>query len=399
MRVHPLGKYLLLLAALGLFVVFSSCSDNPAKSSGPPFPEIDPTNTENQADYLMIAPEALIDGLPDLASHREDQGLSLAIVTLEQIADSFPEAHSVEEGIRSFIAYAYGNWQEPKPGFVLLVGDTDLIPTHFFESSLGAYGEEQVAIDDLYATVEGDDDELPDLALGRFPVSNLEELATAINKTLAFEQPGGGIYETDGLIVSDYLENDPLGLSFESMSDNFAAQFPGGATVQRLALRQDSPNFGTREDLFAALQTGLRILTYTGHGNVAAWSNSGFLTVTSLPELPTIGTPSFIVALTSSQNFHDFGEDTLIRELLLLKSGGSAASVAPSGVISLYAGFAFYSSFWEELWKSPDQTVGMALLAAKRKQGAGLDGDFQSQPSRYTLLGDPALRLGSLEAN
>jgi hypothetical protein len=384
MRVHPLRNCLLLLAVPGMIAVFAGCSDNPAQSTAFPLPAIDPLDTGNQADYLMITPESLIEGLPRLVAYRESQGHSVAVVTLERIADAFPDAPSTEEGIRTFIAYAHGNWQEPRVEYVLLVGGTDLIPTYFFESSLDAYGEGEVAIDDPYATLEGDDDAFPDLAMGRFPVSNLRELAVVSNKTMEFEQPDDGAYQADGLFVADYVLN--FGTTFERQADLLAGLFPKGTTIDRIDLREDSPNFGTKEELIEAL-------TYLGSANDTLWSENNLLTVTDVPGLPTEGNPSLVVTSTSNQKFQDFREETLIRDLLLLESGGSVASVAPSGLSRVYGGYAFLSSFWENLWNSPDATLGKAVLATKRTHEAGLDGDFQSLPSRFTLLGDPALRV------
>jgi hypothetical protein len=332
-------------------------------------------------------------------THREDQGLSVTVVTLEQIETAFPDAPSTEEDIRAFVAYAYHNWQEPKVEYLLLIGDTDLIPIYFFESSLsGRWGEVEVAIDDVYSTVEGDDDDYPDLALGRFPVSNLKELSAVIRKTLAYERTDPGVYQKDGLIVADFYDGSALPLFFETTAEEFATLVPEDLAVQRVDVRQDAPHYTNRSDFLSELQGGTRLLAFLGYGNQTIWSNSDFVTLEDLPAI-SMGPPSLVVAFTANQNFYDSGEDTLIRELLLLSSGGSVASVAPSGIICAASGYLFYLSFWTELWSSPDETLGKAVLATKRARQAGLNGDFQFPDSRHTLLGDPALRIRAPQAS
>ena len=86
------------------------------------------------------------------------------------------------------------------------------------------------------------------------------------------------------------------------------------------------------EDFVAAVRAGTRLLMYVGHGHEEVWSDSRFLTVEDVPTLPASGNPSLVVGLTSSQAFDDHGSETLVRELILLDSGGSVASVASSGV-------------------------------------------------------------------
>lgn len=393
MRTPLIGRYLPGLAVLA-FLALNSCSDTPTRSDLAPLPVVNLTNANNQADMLMIAPSGLVEGLKPLVAHRKAQGLSVAVLPLDTISDAFPESPSLGEAIRASIAYAHDNWQEPALEYVLLVGGTDIIPTFVFDSPNAAYGEDQVSIDDPYATLEGNDDDYPDLALGRFPVSTPRELTAVIDKTLAFERDTRDAYSKDMLLIADYKENDPLLLFFEQEADNFEAQFPTDMEVTRMDLRPDSPNYATRDDLFDTLHAGTRILTFLGYGNATQWSNSSLLTVADPPQFLSPGKPSLVVAHTAFQQFDDQSGETLIRSLLLLPDGGSVASVAPSGLNSAYVGSILLTSFWEALWSRPEETVGEALLAAKRANLAGADGHFERAPSQFTLLGDPALRLG-----
>lgn len=386
----PLGKTFAAIAVAATALFLANCSDSPTESGGNPFPQIDVTDTGNQADYVMIVPETLAPGLPALAAHREDQGLHVAVVTLEQIAAGFPDAPSVEEGIRVFISFAAQNWSEPHLQYVLLAGDTDLIPTFFFPSDLAPYGETEVAIDDPYSTILGDDDDYPDIALGRFPASNLKELRTMVQKTIDYERTGESLYQTTSLIVADFSQSG-LGLFFEGVAEEFAGSFPENAVLREIDIREDSPDYGTREDLFSEIAKGARVMAYFGRGGETLWSESRILTVDDVPDLPGNRAPSFVLCLTASQKFHDFGAKTLIRELILHESGGSVASLAPSGLTTTLGGSAFLETFWNGVMNLP---VGQAVLAAKRAHEAGKDGDFAGQPSRFTLLGDPALRLG-----
>lgn len=112
-----------------------------------------------------------------------------------------------------------------------------------------------------------------------------------------------------------------------------------------------------------------------------------------MPSLPTNGKPTVVITATAKQDFHEAGHGSIVEAMLLLKAGGAVATIAPSGLSTLAGGFDFLRRFEEELLGEPSPTLGKALLATKRTMLPGGGGGLDRQASRFTLLGDPAMRF------
>ena len=78
--------------------------------------------------------------------------------------------------IRQYIQDAYDTW-DPKPSYVLLVGDAEYVPTNYIYSA---------ASDLWYATVDGSD-YYPDLFIGRIPADTANEAEVIVQKILTYE--------------------------------------------------------------------------------------------------------------------------------------------------------------------------------------------------------------------
>ena len=77
----------------------------------------------NQADYLLVTHRDFLVAAQALASHRRSQGLTVAVVDIQDIYDEFGTGQLDPRAIRSFVDYAYHNWRSPAPAYVLLLGD------------------------------------------------------------------------------------------------------------------------------------------------------------------------------------------------------------------------------------------------------------------------------------
>jgi hypothetical protein len=86
--------------------------------------------------------------------------------------------------IRSYIQNAYNTW-DPRPSFVLLIGDAEFIPT-FYRTNHPYYGY-KIGTDMYYATVDGSD-WYPDLYMGRISVDSASQAGVVISKILQYER-------------------------------------------------------------------------------------------------------------------------------------------------------------------------------------------------------------------
>ncbi|MBI3724148.1 hypothetical protein HY251_09385, partial [bacterium] len=155
------------------------CSETDLKSGG------------TGADWIAIAPRSLAKGVEPLAAHRAKQGLKTKIVFLEDIEDAFNDGTFGPEAIRAFLAYAKKNWT-PAPRFVLLVGDAfrDARPDDgpWVPTSLVDTYDNGGSASDYDLTPAG-------VAIGRFPVRNVSELQSLVEKTIAYETAPEGEWQ------------------------------------------------------------------------------------------------------------------------------------------------------------------------------------------------------------
>ena len=142
-------------------------------------------------DYLVVTPKAFRSALEPLLRHREEQGLSVQVITLESLADkegSSPAAERIKAGVKQ--VYEKGG---KKLQYLLLVGDTGPggVPTFLKEHHRWQEGDpELMATDVPYGDMEGD--LLPEVAVGRLPVSHGPELTRVVGKILRFEAAFSG---------------------------------------------------------------------------------------------------------------------------------------------------------------------------------------------------------------
>ena len=228
---------------------------------------------DNTADYIAIVADVtgFEEALQPLIAHREGQGATTMVVSAQQVFDEFGFGRQTPQALRDFLAYAYGNWKLP-PRFALLVGDAtydvydfengqnaNLLPTFLVYTTFAG----RVASDTLFGIFEDDSLE-PQIAIGRFPAQNIEQLNTMVEKTIAYETsaPKSG---RDALLVSD---DEP---HFDLASNRLADAFDnGGYEVQKLYMTE---NEDIRDAIMGAINNGVGLINYIGHGSVRVWGD------------------------------------------------------------------------------------------------------------------------------
>src|SRR5574340_89902 len=128
--------------------------------------------------YLIIAPDEFQEALIPFIDLKTSQGFQTEMALLS-------ETGSTNTEIWNFIS----NYT-PQPNYVLLAGDTDLIPAGTIDTDPKKAACPVISheLTDLYYAVLGNTcDPKPDLILGRLPVQNTDQLTTLIDKYLAFD--------------------------------------------------------------------------------------------------------------------------------------------------------------------------------------------------------------------
>ncbi len=374
-----------------VFGLFSCSQSDPASVEDPPIINLNDPN--NRYDYIIVAPDAFAEELEVFAALKENAGLQTVIATLPQIYNQFPGDDRAAQ-IRDFISYALSNWQAPAPRYLLLAGDVARVPTFRLASRFAnapTVDEDSLSLDEPFSINQNEADQIPDIALGRWPAANIDELTTMMAKSLYFEtQATGNEYTNELLLLVDG------GDDWNEIFENYATELTGEVVqfnnLSRIDIRPESSFAGTQEDFLTAVENGAIFLHFVGLSSRTAWSRSDFFNRTDVNAFTRNQRYFIHTGQGSSYDFDDPGENSLIEEMLLLPGGGAVASVAPVGLVYAFEMFNFGDDFYTTLFEMPGATVGDIFLAAKidlLNRVNIADHTYR----RYSLLGDPALPI------
>jgi hypothetical protein len=307
------------------------------------------------------------------------------VADVEDVYDEFSYGQKTPQAIKDFLQFAMTSWQKA-PRFVLFVGDAsldpkdykgkgslDFVPTQLIDTAFM-----ETASDGWFADFEGEG--LPEIAIGRFPVSTREEADHVVRKILSFEKSSsrGG-----ALLVSD---SDDL-VDFKKASDELRALLPVDMDVEEF-FRGD----GTEKSrLLASLNRGKRIVNYLGHGSVGIWRGN-LLTQVDASELTNSDDLSLFIATTCLNGyFQEPGYDSLA-ESLMKAEGGASAVFASSGMTTPEEQVEVNKELFRLLFTGRDLngrslTLGEATTIAKAATNA------RDIRRTYTLFGDPTMKF------
>jgi hypothetical protein len=154
-------------------------------------------NTSNQADYIIITAADFYDAVQPLVEHREKGKLTSKVVKVQDIYDEFNGGIQSPHAIKDFLKYTYKYWQKPAPTYVLLVGDasydyrdnygygrSNYVPTFMIWAPyMGETGS-----DNWFVLMDGENDRLGDMFIGRIPARTSAEVSTVVDKTINYEK-------------------------------------------------------------------------------------------------------------------------------------------------------------------------------------------------------------------
>jgi MYXO-CTERM domain-containing protein len=332
-----------------------------------------------RGELVILSHASFLDAVAPLAARRAQEGLSAQAIDLQDVYDAFGAGDKSAFAIRAFLRHARAHWAAP-PRFVLLVGDASFDPRDFLGKGdfdfaptklIDTQGME-TASDDWFVE---DDDGLPQLAIGRFPVRTPAQAESVVAKTLAW-RPGAEDAARDALFVAD---PDEAGLMFSEASAASEAVVGPWLPVERFVRGQSG---ATPEALLSRLQQGPLLVNYFGHGSVEQWD--GLFSSAAAATLVNPRLSIYVNMNCLNGFFHDLYTHSLA-EALLQAPGGAVAVWASSTLTAFAPQASFNASLLAGLRSG---TLGEAGLAAKRAV-ADADADVRRT---WILFGDPTLR-------
>jgi hypothetical protein len=350
-------------------------------------------DTQNQADFILVAPRGFLDAAQPLLDRRQGQGLTTAAVSFEEIAETFGRGQPSPEAIRDFLSFAFHSWARPSPRYVLLLGDSTFDPRRFQVAStpspLPALWEKTsyllTASDPALAAVNGTD-LLPDLAIGRLPARSPDEAAALVHKILAFEDSGQNL-DGNTVLVAD--NPDEAG-DFEADVEDIRASFLANRPTQLLRLSELGSSM--RPAVKDAFDRGASLVSYVGHGGAAVWASENVWNAWDTPSLLAQSRQPLLLTLNCLNGYFVAStHDALAEALLKAPARGAIAAVSPSGLSLDGPAHQYHRALMAEITSGNHERLGDALLAAQRTYAqAGLMPELLAI---YHLLGDPATKI------
>jgi len=345
------------------------------------------------ADYLVIGPREFATAAAGLLEHRRAQGLRAKFAAVEDVYGEFGFGEARPEAIRDFLSYAYHHWQEPRVRYVLLLGDA----TYDFKDYLGTGVTNRLpplmvktsylwtVSDPTLAAIHGDD-VLPDVAIGRLPARDAEELRVMVAKILAYETGEAGV-ESLLVLVND---NSDRAADFAGDADEIAQGVLSGRPIRRLSVAELGGS--TRGEILRAFDEGASLVSYIGHGGIHLWADENVLNVSDAASLsPQPQQPLLVTMNCLNGYFHFPYFDSLAEALLKSEGKGAIAAFSPSGLSLNEPAHRFHQALLDAVFDQNHSRLGDAVLAAQRAYAES--GAFPELLMIYHLLGDPALQL------
>lgn len=355
-------------------------------------------STANGADYIIITHSDFYESVLPLAAYRESQGLRTKVVLVQDIYDEFNDGILSPQAIRDFLQYAFEMWQQPAPTYVLLVGDTSwgydksiaqqahwrqkcFVPTVMaWTSAWGASSS-----DNRLVCIVGED-KLPDMAIGRFPVSTKEEADVVVSKVLAYEtNPEIGPWRRRIQLLAGELS-----LFEQGCVELDSSYIPPCYEVTRLYTRSGSVYYGTTQDLVRQWETGIVLASFAGHGGGSVWFDAQLFTLDDVillnngQRLPVVFSLTCFVGYFDNPWYSSLGEEILRKE-----EGGAVAHFGSSGVAWAYEDNLLGHNLFEVIFQDEERAVGIVTTQSK----LGPLDIGRELTDVFNLLGDPAMKI------
>lgn len=359
------------------------------------------------ADVVIVTPAAFIPAAERLAAWHRSHGRRPLIADIQDVYDEFNDGIYHPKAVPAMLAWAAGHWPGPAPAYLTLLGDghwnfkgfnpavyppqPNPIPPYL---AWADPWQGEAPADTRYGDLDGDD--VPDVAVGRLAVNTLAEAQTVVDKIVGYDETARRQpWQQRALFVADNPDADG---DYPALSDDIiAARLPADlrAGAQRIYLGQTVPDATTgRAAIAAAINDGVLLVQYTGHGAPTRWTHEEIWRTADVPGLHNAGRLPIVMTFNCLDGYFALSTpaDFSMAELMQRQVGGGAvAAISPSGLSLSYEMHAFRRILMDVFFRDGVRELGRALTLAKQRYYAQYG--MNHLIATMMLFGDPALQM------
>lgn len=380
-------------------------------------------------DYVILAHHSMIEEAIPLAERRQEDGFHVLLTDVQDIYDEFNHGYPGTDAIKRFLQYGQSAWTGRSPEFVVFIGDSswdhkdrentgyeDQIPTYAPMDNPQRFGSDQ-----WYGYLWGGvNDECLDLILGRISVRTPDELQHYLTKLALYEDESPvGLWKARNLFITDdgfdrYAReqgDESTPLPFHS-TYVIQTDYPHVTNPYLFHRFMNDTSPGAREytnkkyspqctlAILDAMNQGVLVLQYVGHGGNQMWSHERIFYGTDRPtsnvlELEPNTRFPFIINWSCLTGYLNFNRPPfhvcLAEEFLRYPDRGGIAIWAPSGGGTTDQHMVLSHMVMRNLVHEGMTRIGEATSMTKTEfLQISHTKDLVDQ---YTVFGDPAVEL------
>jgi len=406
------------------------------------------TVSDETYNLIIICPDEFADSLQELVDHKNTNGISTKLISLEEIYDGTyfsNQGNDEQEQIKYFIKNAIESWNIES---VLLVGGAEKMPVRETHIQASASDREIFVSDLYYADIynntdgfsswdtnnngiyaefnwDGETDEMdlyPDVYLGRLACTDQNEVNTVVNKIIFYENNeaykqdwfsnliviGGDSFPGDNnqILEGEYVNEEVIRIMDGFLPTRLWASngVLGGASPSGISAISNRINEGSG------------FIDFSGHGNTNVWAThphensnvwlptpfGGYLS-THIKNLENEDKLPIVVTGACSVGKFNKDDDCFSWSIVASENGGGIASFGSTGLGYAYTGESVTYGLIEKLavdmfrsYQNKVQTFGeMWSWGLSRNIGRRMDAFDHKTVLEWQPFGDPTLKIAA----
>lgn len=382
---------------------------------------------ESQVDMIIVAHPDFVSQAERLASvRRQEQGLSVKIVTPAQIYNEFSSGAQDPVAIRDYMKMIYEKSNGTYPQYLLLFGrpsydyrgrvsGTQIFVPNYQRPLNGTISEGMFRSNDDFFGILDDGEGayshgLVDVSVGRFPVSSASQANLAVQLSTNYTASRNLVSSTSSqvsnladwrnvfcFVADDGDQNEHLNsaeacaaiVQSENKTINLEKIYCDAYVQQSNVGGQRYP--GVNAAINDRMDRGALFFTYVGHSGKDGWAHERILEYTDISNWNNTYNQSVIMTLSCDFGWYDRPSLSPAEACFFNPDGGAAALITTSRVAYGGSNASYARKLFTRIFTSVNgrkRTLGEMNRQAKNDFGGNSDAI-----SMFFLLGDPSMPL------